>query len=117
MNAIATSIPHWVQEPSGVELPKPAPCHQGNGSLDVISEPTGAQIPEPVPGEQAPFKVGDYIEFLSKDENMHDFWYKCKILEMYKKFWKVQCNGRNYELGSGNLEQEVNNSIPKKQAA
>lgn len=120
INAIATSIPDWVQEPSGVQLLKPAPSHQGNRSLDLISEPSGvkepsgAQIPEPMAREQASFKVGDYIEFLSKHGDLHDFWYKCKILEMYKKNWKVQCNDRKYEEGSGNLEQEVNNSIPKK---
>ncbi|KAL8154979.1 uncharacterized protein LOC141661308 isoform X1 [Apium graveolens] len=76
-------------------IPHNAETHEGD-----------AQMPEPMPREPASFKVGDHIEFLSKDEKMHDFWYKCKILEMYKKFWKVQCNDRKCEEVSGNFEQE-----------
>lgn len=105
--AIATS------EPSGVQLLEQPPSHEGNSSLDPIAvgepsgvqEPSRAQVLEP-PREHAAFQVADNIELLSKDDDMHDCWYRCKILEIYKNCWKVQFYDRKNE-GSGNVEEFI----------
>ncbi|XP_017237678.1 uncharacterized protein LOC108210781 isoform X2 [Daucus carota subsp. sativus] len=90
------------------------PAHEGNGSdaittseVSGIPGPCGVQLEEPTPTEQASFQVNDDVELLIQDLDMPDCWCKCKIMDISKRRWKVQCNDMMDADGSGKLEQYV----------
>lgn len=92
------------------------PAHEGNGSdaittseVSGIPGPCGVQLEEPTPTEQASFQVNDDVELLIQDLDMPDCWCKCKIMDISKRRWKVQCNDMMDADGSGKLEVQKTN--------